>query len=337
MKVLSRLRQLIKINQIFCQICFTIVISVILIILLIINLNKSEGITTIKNSVNNLQLEIDSYDKVITQNKISIYLINDLISIKKHNIEMNSKYIENTKRAITQTQFLIFEKRNRTKDDREKIEKHHDRLSIAIYHNEQFQTQKDHLNEQNLKLKKELKELNNNNNNNYKSTDDLYLESSILSKEYIQLINSWINEKLLFKCYDMKRDGLIPTVFHRNCGDLTPTIVFIKTQVGEDIGGYTRQTWGGNIKKHDKHAFIFSLSKKRKFQIITDYYAINTNSQEFMQFGRDLVIEKDGKGYSLFPSNYGERNDYFVSFLNNSEFVIKEMEVYQTAKLIKPY
>ena len=59
--------------------------------------------------------------------------------------------------------------------------------------------------------------------------------------------------------------------FHKKCDNQGPTITLIKTDNGRKFGGYISKDrlYGTNNETHvkDKNAFIFSVDKKKKFNI----------------------------------------------------------------------
>ena len=73
--------------------------------------------------------------------------------------------------------------------------------------------------------------------------------SNILNGEiaFIEQMQQWLGVKCEWNlCYRASRDGWRGQDFHRHCNDIGPTVVLIK--VNKYIfGGYSDQTWAGNI------------------------------------------------------------------------------------------
>ena len=114
-----------------------------------------------------------------------------------------------------------------------------------------------------------------------------------------------------------------------------PTLILIKSKSGYKFGGYTTKTWESNSDdyKKDKSAFLFSLNKKKKYNIKNDCVDLAIyGCNEYFAFGggHDLKI------YDQCTSN---NNNYCYSFsynttekfeLNGGEeyFYVDELEVY---------
>ncbi|RHZ78365.1 hypothetical protein Glove_165g150 [Diversispora epigaea] len=102
--------------------------------------------------------------------------------------------------------------------------------------------------------------------------------STILNKEHIAELSSWIDRKSTTYSlenipYEFQlilrgsRDGFHPKTFWNMCHGHNGTIVVVKTRTDEIVGGYNPLTWDksirGNVKTND--SFIFSL-KNRNIQ-----------------------------------------------------------------------
>ena len=128
------------------------------------------------------------------------------------------------------------------------------------------------------------------------------------------------------------RDGDSTTTFINKCGGKCPTLAIIKTTNGYIFGGYTTQPWKeGTIP--DKNAFVFSIDKEKKYNIIKPEYAIGFNQKSSWGFGRShnaiVVLENctktngnwvDNQAYDIkekYELNGGERN-----------FTVKSFEMY---------
>lgn len=116
-----------------------------------------------------------------------------------------------------------------------------------------------------------------------------HINSKIVKE--LALVKSFFTEKvdkleLLFRASERKFDI---REFHRTCDGRTNTIVFIETEFGKVIGGYTPVAWSSN-KKHwsaDKtlKSFIFSLSMREKFGLNLAQFAIANNPEKGPIFG----------------------------------------------------
>ena len=170
-----------------------------------------------------------------------------------------------------------------------------------------------------------------------------YLEySTIVRKEEIPLINSWINDKaeIIYKLlYKGTFDGDAAGDFHNKCDGKSHTLTIVETINGYRFGGFTTIAWDGSGSyKNDPDAFIYSLNKKRKFKG-KGSNSIYCNSGYGPTFGdgHDFHICANYVGkpcYSNFQYSYGLKEDLEgcnkLSYLAGGyNFLIKELEVFQ--------
>ena len=169
--------------------------------------------------------------------------------------------------------------------------------------------------------------------------DSFFPESKILkNSEDKQLILNWIkpNSKIrLTLLFQASQDGDKISNFYYKVGEICPTIILIKSKAGFKFGGYTTNTWK-NISgyKKDELAFLFSIDKKKKYQIRKDKIneAINTQSN-YIAFGggHDLKIyeqfKTDNNNYCNFPYSYsnGDKSEVTGGQYN---YLVEELEVY---------
>ena len=197
-----------------------------------------------------------------------------------------------------------------------------------------------------------------------------FLDGIIKNEEDKNLIFSWINpnaEKVSASLiYSAKNDGDSAISFHKLCDNMGPTLVIVETIDGKILGGYTKENWsvdngfknnkknwGGltNGYKIDEHAFIFSLEKRQKADLIQKIYSIYCNSTSGPTFGggHDLHICSgclSSKGSYTRPHSYKYKNkddeaniqnaasfglpnnSWNFNLNNNNNFQCKEVEVY---------
>jgi len=157
----------------------------------------------------------------------------------------------------------------------------------------------------------------------YKEIDD------IVSKIQLKLM-AGVKFMLLYRASE---DGDKAKIFHEKCDNHKMTLVLVETTKGVRFGGFTTKTWDGNcIKKIDNDAFVFSLDKRKCYDIIKDEFAIGG----YPKFGPvffgcqirvyDEFFTKGGTTCNR-GLNYKTKKDYE---LNNGEqkYVVKEIEVY---------
>ena len=79
-------------------------------------------------------------------------------------------------------------------------------------------------------------------------------------------------------------DGDSTKTFMDKCNGKCPTLAVIKTTNGYVFGGYTTQMWKeGKVK--DNNAFVFSIDKKRKYNIKQPEHAIGLDMNYYWIFG----------------------------------------------------
>ena len=165
--------------------------------------------------------------------------------------------------------------------------------------------------------------------------------------------------------YSAKNDGDAANTFHKLCDNVGPTLVIVETVDGKILGGYTKEDWGvsnglknnknnwgglTNNYKVDENAFIFSLEKRQKAELIQKNYSIYCNSTSGPTFGggHDLYIcsgclSSKGSYTRTHSYSYGNKgevniqnaagfglpsNGWNFNLNNSNNFQCKEVEVY---------
>ena len=124
-------------------------------------------------------------------------------------------------------------------------------------------------------------------------------------------------------------------------------LVLILSQKGKKFGGYTSLNFEGKKipssyieqLKYDNKAFLFSLDAKKTFKLIKDKYALICDNDSIINFGEnDLVISNNflsEDSYSNFPFNFeGQKSEKNLFVDENSNFKVKEIEIFHISKLI---
>ena len=122
--------------------------------------------------------------------------------------------------------------------------------------------------------------------------------------------------------------------FHEKCDELNMSLVLIETHKGIRFGGFTTKSWGGYcIKKIDNNAFVFSLERKKIYDVYINEPAIGC----YPNFG-PVFLGCQIRIYDSFFNNggttcrkglnYNTKKDYEI---NNGEqlLFIKDIEVYR--------
>ena len=110
----------------------------------------------------------------------------------------------------------------------------------------------------------------------YKKEDIEFLNNRLLQDKNVPKGKN-IKYKLLYRC---SKNGENAKDFHKLCDKFPQTMTIIKSVKGKIFGGYTEKTWKdedikkmGTLKKDNK-AFLFSLNKKKIYNIYFDQPAI---------------------------------------------------------------
>ena len=82
----------------------------------------------------------------------------------------------------------------------------------------------------------------------------------------------WIkpNTEIKFNLlYQISRDGDRITNFFSKVSNKNPTLVLVKSAIGNKFGGFTNEKWENNSTyKKDENAFLFSINKKKNIVLI---------------------------------------------------------------------
>ena len=167
---------------------------------------------------------------------------------------------------------------------------------------------------------------------------EILSESKIIkSIEEKKLIMDWIkpNTEIKFNLlYQVSRDGDRITNFFSKVSNKNPTLVLVKSAIGNKFGGFTNEKWENNSTyKKDENAFLFSIKKKKKYSINNKDCAIYCSSNNFaFGNGHDLCIYDKCKtaydnNYSYFPFGYNgdEKTGLTCGEYN---FFVNECEVF---------
>ena len=153
----------------------------------------------------------------------------------------------------------------------------------------------------------------------------------------MDLFLSWFDNKpkKIKLLLDSKIDGDLTSTFYNKCSGKYPTVVFVETTKGHKFGGYSSIPWenlNGGFKEDEKN-FIFSLDKKKKYNIKNPKKAIQTNSYYFA-FGEsisDFYIENNCTSNNYNCNNNSGTYETTEQYELNGEknFTVSSYEVYQ--------
>ena len=158
--------------------------------------------------------------------------------------------------------------------------------------------------------------------------------TEILNNESKKMLLSWLPRKpnKITLLLNSNIDGDSTSIFMNKCNGKCPTLAVIKTTNGYIFGGYTTKQWNGG-EVQDKNAFVFSIDKKKKYNIKEPEHAIYSNKNSWWGFGcynNTIVCYEnctkrndnyvDNKTYDI-PEQY-ELN------LGEKYFTVKSFEIY---------
>ena len=171
-------------------------------------------------------------------------------------------------------------------------EKNEMKQSIEYLLNENKQI-KNEMIENNKKLEEKIKSIENLNKyiqkNQEPNQNKYFINSDIIKQENdIDLLIKFLEKKpdRISLLFNSNIDGDSLQNFHNKVDYKSPTYIIIKTVQNRIFGGFTNHVW--NVKNEgcgtDNKAFVFSLDKKKKYNIIYPESAIFEN-KDFFQFG----------------------------------------------------
>ena len=175
--------------------------------------------------------------------------------------------------------------------------------------------------------------------NNKKKEEEMrsrmFKGSQILDKDEEKLLIEWLPNKpqSINLLMNSKIDGDTTQAFKNKCGGKKPTYAIIKTKKGYKFGGYTTELWKDTQIK-DNNAFVFSLDKKKKYNILKPEYATGFGLNNWWGFGSTynaiVIVEKCTCNTGNWVGN--EAYDFKEKFeLNGGEknFIVDSFEIYQ--------
>ena len=136
--------------------------------------------------------------------------------------------------------------------------------------------------------------------------------------------------KIIYKAAEL---GDKASIFHQKCDNIEMSLVVIETIKGVRFGGFTTKPWEGNcVQKIDNDAFVFSIDKKKIYDVIPNEPAVGC----YPKFGpvffgcQIRIYDNFFKKVSTTCHrrlNYKTTQDYE---LNNGEqsYIVKDIEVY---------
>jgi len=172
----------------------------------------------------------------------------------------------------------------------------------------------------------------------YEKFNNGILKDIIKEQEEIELVVNKISEKYPGSTYRLlykgSRDGDGANDFHSKCDEAEKTLIIVEDNYGNRFGGFTTQDWGGQyLQKKDDEAFIFSIDKKKVYDVIPNQNAIGC----YPNFGPvffgcqiriyDNFLTRGGTTYKK-GLNYYTTEDFELTN-GNQNFGVRDIEVYE--------
>ena len=158
--------------------------------------------------------------------------------------------------------------------------------------------------------------------------------TEILNNESKKMLLSWLPRKpnKITLLLNSNIDGDSTSTFMDKCNGKYPTLALIKTTKGNIFGGYTTQLWKQG-KVQDRNAFVFSIDKKKKYNIKNPEYAIGFENNYFWMFGYSYNTIVCRNNCTKTNDNYVDNKTYDIPEqyeLNGGEsnFTVKNFEIY---------
>ena len=295
----------------------------------------------------NIEEIFNSLKRLISENNLSLIKEKDEIKIKIKNSLTNKYfeiYIPQKEKNINNKIDILFNciiTLNKKVNDLE-IENINlkNKLDISDKYNKELEKK---MNEKIIYLQNQIKDLKNDKESNKKQNIDsnhsnhsnqMFKNSNIVKKEEIDLILSWFDKKpkkfnLLL---DSKIDGDLNSTFYEKCKNKYPTMVFVKTSENLRFGGFTSVSWPEHRYNYDDNSFLFSLDKRKKYNIIEKNKAIYFNKNSSFCFGSGCDLYINDRCTSDSDNNVGNGSYDIPSEceLNNGKksFLVSNYEVY---------
>lgn len=167
-----------------------------------------------------------------------------------------------------------------------------------------------------------------------KEEKKLIFESDILNKENQEMLINWLPRKpnKINLLLNSNKDGDSTTTFMNKVSGKCPTLAVIKTTNGYCFGGYTSQMWKkGGVK--DNNAFVFSIDKKKKYNIKKPEYAIGFSENNYWILGWNYNTIVTYDKCKTRNDNFVDKSIYDIKEqyeLNGGErnFTVKSFEIF---------
>ena len=181
--------------------------------------------------------------------------------------------------------------------------------------------------------------ININSSSNSATSDSKAIEASPSNRNVLQPNRSNSNSKISYRLlYRGSLDNYSANEFHDKCDHIPNTLVLVKVKdTGNVFGGFAGQPWSSNDKYTTcSESFLFSLTSKRKCEIMKSKYAIygKRNYGPIFGSGYDLCIvdkcNQSTSNHSFIGETYKVEGlvDSSKFLAGKENFLVEEIEVY---------
>ena len=175
---------------------------------------------------------------------------------------------------------------------------------------------------------------------------DTLFNSSLIIKTKQEKLNlyNWLtmkggNIKEIKLIFQSSKDGDEYETFFSKCGDKGPTLILIESKNQKKFGGFSKAKWTnkkGKAQIKDESAFVFSLDKLKKYDVLKSEIAIVCYPDDYL-----IMYGNNYDRYGLRIKNGFLENGNYENFKNKSydinepfglsgenEFFVEELEVF---------
>ena len=311
------------------------------------DISNNNNININNDNVKHEQINIDNNTENNNKDKNEINIHYHKPKLEYDSIPNNNNYsdINNINRSQNNIQKNIIidedeeEEEKPKPKEKENNNKNEIKTEISSFNNIKEENK---TNSRKVKSLKQTKKIQNSENVNF---DTLFTNSKIISsKKEKQALYNWLSIKggiikeikLIFQS---SQDGDEYDTFFSKCGEKGPTLSLIKSKNDKKFGGFTKANWtdkNGKIKIKDESAFIYSLNKLKKYDVLlpdiaiacypSDYLLMYGNN--FDRYGLRIYSGFLEKGnYENFKNKSYDTNDQFC-LSGENEFYVDELEVF---------
>ena len=170
---------------------------------------------------------------------------------------------------------------------------------------------------------------------NFGRISEFYENSKIINNEDAKLIKNWIsNNNINFSLlYRMSDDGNAFNTFHNKCDNQYPALFIAKTKEGYKFGGYTSIGWNNqsNTYLFDKKAFLFSLNKREKYELLENKNVIGCYADRGVDFNNDCYFYRSNMTQCYSSGDYAflKGKGKVLANNKNNTFNVDEVEIFK--------